>query len=159
MGTIKGVVKGTIIPAAIGATGAVALDVLYGYASPYLPTFLQNKWATLGVKLMGALALGYGASRVLGRERGRAVTLGATTVVGYGVIKAAAQSALPTIPGLSGYADFVDYSARMGGVGAYMRPGMGFISPAATIQPQAMGAYMEPGLSGVEGYNWQNDGM
>lgn len=158
MSGIKGFVKGTLLPGAIGAGGALALDVAYGYASPYLPTFLQNKWAILGVKLAGAFALGLGASKLLGRERGRAVTLGAVTVVSYGALRSAAQSALPTVPGLSGYTDFVDYSSRMG---AYMPPGggtMGFLSPAATIQPQ-MGAYMTPGLNGVEGYNWQNDGM
>lgn len=163
--SVNGIVKGTIMPAAIGATGAIALDVAYGYASPYLPAFLQSKWASLAVKLAGAIGIGMVAGKVLGRERGRVATLGAATVVAYGALKSSLATALPTVPGLSGYADFVDYSS-------YSRaPGMGFYSPAATIAPSGVGAYlprsgvgayMAQNLSGAEGmggYDWSNDGM
>lgn len=159
---MNGILKGTIMPAAVGATGALALDVAYGYASPYLPAFLQNKWATLAVKIAGAIGIGMVAGKFLGRERGRVATLGAATVVVYGAAKSALSSAMPTLPGLSGYADFVDYSVgSRGGVGAYMpQQGMGFYSPAPTLPPSTMGAYMPPGLSGMDGgYNWQSDGM
>ena len=162
MPNVRGIVKSTLVPAAIGATGAIALDVAYGYAQPYLPAFLQNRWAILGVKLAGAIGIGMVAGRVLGRERGRVATLGAATVVSYGALKSALAGALPTVKGLSGYTDFVDYSTR----------GMGFFSPAATLPPNAgvgayipggMGAYLPPsgmgGMDGVDGYNWQNDGM
>ena len=162
--SVRGVVRGTIMPAAIGATGAIALDVAMGYASPYLPAALQGKWAMLGVKLVGAIGLGMVAGKFLGRERGRIVTLGAATVVGYGALKSAVASALPTVPGLSGYADYVDYSMQSRGTGAYLPPAaprMGFYSPAATIQNT--GAYLRPpgmsGMDGMDGYNWQSDGM
>lgn len=160
MGSLRGIVKGTLMPAAIGATGAIALDIAYGYAQPYVPAMFNNKWATLGVKILGALAIGYGASKLLGRERGKIATLGAVTVVGYGALKSALQTALPTVKGLSGYADFVDYNAGRSppGVGAYMRPAIGFYSPAAVIPP-GMGAYMPQGLNGVEGYDYRADGM
>lgn len=159
--SVQGMVRQTLIPGAIGAGGALALDVAYGYASGYLPAFFQNKWATLGVKILGAVGIGMLASRFLGRERGRAAMVGAATVVVYGVAKSALASALPTVKGLSGYMDYVDYSvgSRNGGVGFY--------SPAPTVgayMPQ-LGAYMaQPapamgGLEGVEGYDWRSDGM
>lgn len=154
-----GVMKHTIMPAAIGAGGALALDVAYGYASPYLPAFFQNRWATLAVKIVGALGIGMVAGRVLGREQGRIATLGAATVVVYGAAKTALAQAMPTVKGLSGYADFVDYSVGQNGVGAYLPPaGMGaFYSPAAVIPGSAdMGAYMAPTMGD---YHWQNDGM
>ena len=161
--SVRGIVRSTLMPAAVGATGALALDVAYGYAQPYLPAFFGNKWATLAVKIVGALGVGMLAGRVLGRERGRVATLGAATVVVYGAAKSALAQALPTVKGLSGYSDFVDYSMPSRGVGFY--------SPAAVVQssgtgaylPQQMGAYLPPGnlsgLEGVDGYNWQNDGM
>lgn len=159
--SVRGIVKTTIMPAAIGAGGALALDVAMGYATPYLPAFLQSKWAMLAVKLAGAIGIGMVASRVLGRERGRVATLGAATVVVYGAAKSALSQALPTVKGLSGYTDFVDYSLPRQ-VGAYIPNGVGFYSPAATIAPSGVGAYMPPGmhgLEGVDGYNWQSDGM
>lgn len=160
----RGIVKQTLMPAAIGATGALALDVAYGYASPYLPTVLQGKWATLGVKIVGALGIGMLASKTLGRERGRVATLGAVTVVAYGALKSALSQALPTVPGLSGYMDFVDYSMQS------RAPGVGFYSPAAVIPPTSgtgaylppaspgVGAYM-PAMHGMGDYSWQSDGM
>lgn len=158
---VRGIVKGTLMPAAIGASGALALDVAMGYAQPYLPAMLQSKWAMLAVKIAGAVGIGMVAGKVLGRERGRVATLGAATVVVYGAAKSALSQALPTVPGLSGYQDFVDYSMQS------RAPGMGFYSPAPTLQPAmgaylpnaGMGAYMRPGMSGVEDTSWQNDGM
>ena len=161
--------KGVIMPAAIGATGAIALDVAYAYASPYLPATMQTGWFATLAKVAGAFGIGWGASKVLGREKGRVVTLGALTVVGYGAIKPLIASFAPTIKGLSGFGCLAgDYqSMPVGSLGAYLprQTGMGFISPAATLPPSGVGAYMGRQPSGVggfadpAGYNWQNDGM
>lgn len=162
MGSIKGFVRQNILPAAIGATGAVALDVVYAYASPYLPATMQTGWFATLAKVLGAAGVGFAASKMLGRERGRAVTLGALTVVGYGVVKQLAQQFAPTIKGLSGYADYVGYNVPNQGIGAYMGNQLGFYSPASVIQGSGMGAYMKPGMSGLgdaTGYDWRNDGM
>jgi len=172
---MRGIVRETLIPAGIGAGGAVLTDVAYAYASPYLPAALQSGMLPVVVKLGVALGLGFAASKVAGRKVGEAVTLGGVTVVAYGAIKGALSTALPTVKGLSGFQDFVDYSVQ--GTGA--RGGMGFYSPAplvagsggpmgAYMGPPRLGAYMGPpqaaALRGFEGlnasgYDWQSDGM
>lgn len=171
-GGMMGQVKGTLVPAAFGAGGAIALDVLYGFISPKLPTTFQTGPMTLLVKLAGAIGIGYAASKVLGQGKGRTAALGAATVVSYSFLKSYVAQALPSL-NLSGYSDFVDYSVARTppGVGAYLpnRPGMnglGFISPAAVIgdgTSSNMGAYMgRPGMNGlgdIGAYDWRNDGM
>jgi hypothetical protein len=175
------IVRGTLMPAAIGAGGAIALDVAMGYAQPYLPAQLQSGYLPILVKLAGALGIGYVAGKVLGRERGRVATLGAVTVVAYGALKSQLAQMLPSVKGLSGYADFVDYStgARPAGVGAYLPQagmhGLGFTSPAAVMQQPGlyagdtgMGAYQPrslapaggmAGFADPTGYDWRSDGM
>lgn len=148
----------TLMPAAIGAAGAVALDVAYAYATPYLPASMQTGLISSAVKLAGAIGLGFGARKFLGREKGNAIALGALTVTGYGLIKPLIAQFAPTIKGLSGYADYADYRGvgaylPRAGMGAYIQPkAMGYYSPAAIVQPS--------GVSGLgDNWNWQSDGM
>jgi hypothetical protein len=154
-----------LVPAAIGAGGAIALDVVYAYASPYLPASMQTGLVSSLVKLAGAIGLGMGARKFLGREKGNAVALGALTVTGYGVLKPLIAQFAPTIKGLSGYADYVNYPAAGGqGISGYMpgTPGsLGFYSPASVIQSPQLGAYInQPGsLQGFGDTSWQADGM
>ena len=156
-------VKGVLVPAAIGATGAVALDVAYAYASPYLPATMQTGWFSTLAKIAGAFGIGFAASKVMGREKGKTVTLGALTVVGYGAIKPLIAGFAPSIKGLAGYADYTPYSA--GGMGAYLPgihgymprtngvAGLGFTSPAAIVQPSMNAS----GMGELNG--WSGDGM
>jgi hypothetical protein len=154
----------TLMPAAVGATGAVALDVLYAYASPYLPASMQTGFMPVIAKLAGAIGLGFGARKIVGRERGNAAMLGALTVVAYGAIKPLIASFAPTIKGLSGYADYTSYGV---GVGAYVpnqMQGLGFYSPASVMQTtpeNSLGAYIgRPGMAGFNDWSgWQNDHM
>ena len=155
----------TIMPAAIGATGAIALDVAYGYAGKYLPASLQTGFLPVLVKAAGAIGLGFLARKVVSRDKANAATLGALTVVAYGALKPLIASFAPTIPGLSGYSDFINYGQSMNGIGAYMpRAGMGYLNPAPAVG-SGMGAYMtarmpQPALHGLEGVpSWQADGM
>lgn len=164
--------KGQLMPAAIGAGGAIALQIAYGYATPYLPAQLQTGYLPALVKLAGAIGLGMVAGKFLGREKGKEVTLGGLTVVLVGVITPLIAQAVPSL-GLSGFGggDYIPYSRP--GVGAYMRNPkamgrLGFMSPAGVIPPRGMGAYMArsvPGMKGLDdmqggsGYNWSNDGM
>lgn len=153
----------TLMPAAIGAGGAIALDVVYAYASPYLPASMQTGLVSSLVKLAGAIGLGVGARKFLGREKGNAVALGALTVTGYGVLKPLIAQFAPTVKGLSGYADYVNYPAAGGqGISGYMPgtvPGLGFYSPASVIQSPQMGAYINQQMNGFGDTSWQSDGM
>jgi hypothetical protein len=120
------------MPAGIGALGAVGLDVAMGYAAQYLPASLtSNVYIAAATKTAGAFGLGWAASKVMGREKGKLVTAGALTVIAYQLVKGILRNAAPTLPGLAG-----------GDMGAYM-PMSGF------------GAYLpaSPGMSGFGAYN------
>lgn len=128
-----GGLKKALLPAAIGAGGAIALDIGLSYVP--LPAFLQSQWAKVGVQIAGSIALGMIAGKLLGAEKGKIAAGGALTVVAYNVIRGLVKQFAPSLPGLSG--DYADMS-----VGAYM-PGLsGGISPAPMLQ--GMGAYMDP---------------
>ena len=143
---IVGKVMGAAVPAAYGAAGALALDIAMGYATPYLPVQLQSGWFNVGVKALGAVGVGMVVGKVLGADKGRIATIGGMTVVLYGALKSAVKSAVPSLPGLAGYADYTPYPMKMG---AYMPGptgtpgirGLGYVSPAPTLSPR-MGAYM-----------------
>lgn len=95
-----GYVKNTIIPAGIGAAGALGLDVLLGVLP--IPVALQSPTLRPVLRIAGAIGLGYLASMVAGKSIGEQVTAGAITVTLYDVLKGVVQQAVPSIP-LSGY--------------------------------------------------------
>jgi hypothetical protein len=152
LGGVNSIIRNAVVPAAMGAGGALALDVVYGYLTPYLPATLQTGWMTVLVKGAAAVGLGMVAMKFLGRERGKVVMLGALTVTAYSALRTA--TAGMGIPGLSGYSDYTPFP--MHGLGAYIRgptntPGIqglgrvGYVSPAGVIGPTMsprMGAYM-----------------
>lgn len=154
--SIRSVVREAVAPAFVGGAGAVVIDVIYSYVSPYVPASLQTGFLAYLVK--GAVAVGAGAlsSRFVGRSRAQAAVVGALTVLSYSAIRSAVSGM--GIPGLSGlgFRDYTPYPMR--GLGAYIRgptgtPGiqglgrLGYVSPgsviAPTLSPQ-MGAYMSP---------------
>lgn len=142
-----GVMRDYVMPAAIGAAGAVALKIGWGYLSPKLPTMLQSGWGAMGGQAAVVLAAGYGLGRVMPRQR-RQIGLGvvgALTVIAY---SAAVQLLSSYVPQLQGLRDYVDYAGNMG---AYMGPGavalpapaaarMGVVSPAPALR--GLNAYM-----------------
>lgn len=146
---LSGTLGNFIAPAFLGGAGALALDV--GMSALPIPD--QFKSGPLGAlaKVAGALALGWGVGKIRSGW-GRPVTLGALTVIAYGVTRELAQRFAPTLPGLS---DFQDYQ-------------VGYIDPAPVLQNQGanpmgaymqpgMGAYMTPGSDNLNGY--ADDGM
>lgn len=172
-----GGIKGVLIPAAIGAGGAIVLDIAYGYLSPSLPSALTTGYMPAAVQLAGAVGIGLLAGKMMGRQAGMYAGIGAATVVLVGVLTPMLSGILPSTVPLAGLGNAVDYRPYRK-VGAYMRgPAgaagvgrLGFYSPAPTIQVpgRGMGAYMRgnsPGMPAAlsdlsgSGYNWQSDGM
>lgn len=138
-----------IVPAVVGGLGAIGVDIGLAYASPYLPTFLQSGWGRIGAQVIAAVGLGYGAGAMIDRKTGTAVMAGALTITAYSALR---QVLAPTlganIKGLSGLADFSDYSPMWSGysaagsnMGAYMRnPRMGaYMNPGQPVQPVGVG--------------------
>lgn len=165
-----GGVMHTVVPAATGAVGGLVLDVVYGKISPMLPAFLQTGIPAFAAKTGAAIGLGMLAGRFVGRERAKVATIGAVTVMFYGMMKSYLATAVPSL-GLSGFQDFVTYSgqpmgAYMGsynraGFGSYNNPGFGAYMPQrlsglGTLNPAAYINTNVPG-SNMAGYNHEHD--
>ena len=145
-----------VMPALIGGAGAIGVDIGLAYTAPYLPAFLQFGWGRIGAQVIGALGIAWIAGKAAGRETGKAALAGALTITAYSALR---QVLAPTIggsvKGLSGLADFSDYSptnwsggyAVGAGMGAYLRrPGVGAYLTSENAPPRiGMGAYMNPG--------------
>jgi hypothetical protein len=180
-----GLVKGLIVPAGIGALGAVGFTWLWNQLAPkmtFLPATLQSGWGGLAVRV-GMVA----GITTLASKFAPAGLKGPVKVAGIGagtVMLTQALTGLMSGAGVSGLHSYVDYQsyalpgARMSG---YM-PMHGYIprtlsglqddmySPAAVIQPpgtpvpRQFGNYIawQPhmaGGGGLSNYNWTNDGM
>jgi hypothetical protein len=145
---------GEITSAAIGAGGALALDIVLGKVQASLPASLQSGWGLTAAKIAGAVGLGWGAGKVLGPQKGRLVTYGALTVIAYGVVKKLIVDNAPS------FAQSVGLNAYMSDYTAY--PSMGYVDPAPRLgaymsRNNGMSAYMPNNVDNVAGYD--NDGM
>jgi hypothetical protein len=134
--SIGGITR-SLIPAAIGGAGAVLVDIGVGYLGQVapIPDFLRTGYGKVALQVAAAFGMGFLASKLVGREKGHAVTLGALTVAAYGLVRNVIKTAAPTVPGLSG--DMSD------NIGAYLPSGVGAMNPAAMLQGHNMGAYLD----------------
>lgn len=132
--SLKTHVLDPVVAASIGGSAAVALDVGLAYL-PLPDAIKSSQLANLALKIGGAIALGWGAGKVMGKDRGRLVTTGALTVAAYSAIRDGIKKLAPDltskVKGLGGIADYVDYAERpMGALqysGAPLRGGLGLI--------------------------------
>lgn len=120
---MRSVINNQIIPAAIGGTGAIGLDVLYGQVKRFLPLQLQtDPWqhfAKAGVAILGGML----AAMVVRRQTAQTLTQGALTVVMRDAI-------LGFIP---------PEQKTAWGLGEYMEPGMqglGYYNAGYVASPQ-----------------------
>ena len=156
-------------PAGIGAAGAIAAAIAYGFIAPKLPASLATGFFPTVIKAAAAIGLGMIVGKVMTKQDGQYATIGGLTVVLVGVATPYITSAAPTLPGLSGLAGYGDYIPHrpMGAYSNSLQRGkttrlgrLGFISPAARV---GMGAYMGRGASGGQlsgsGFDGMNDGM
>ena len=132
-----GFLKHTLMPSAIGAGGALGVDLLLGFAAPMLPAMLTTPAIKPFVRLAAAIGLGLVAGKVGGRAMGEKVTAGAVTVIVYDTVKGFLQTAMPTLPlsGMDAYPNLEYYNAgtNVGAMGMYQGP--------ASKVAQPMGMY------------------
>lgn len=120
--TLRSIMNQQIIPAAIGGTGAIGLDFLYGQVKGFLPLQLQTdpwqNFAKAGVAILGGMVAGM----VVRPATAHQLTQGALTVV----MRDAIMGFIPA-----------ETKANLG-LGEYMEPGMqmGYYSPGYVASPQ-----------------------
>jgi len=115
-------VKGVLMPAAMGGAGAIVMDLAWGFAP--LPANIKTGPLAPLAKIAGAILVGGLASKFVGREMGQKVTQGYLTVMAYTLMKGMVQKAVPSLP-LNEYDN-----------------AMGYISPATQYPDQSMQAYL-----------------
>jgi hypothetical protein len=123
-GFTPGNLLGQVTGALPGAVGALGLDVALGF----LPIPVTWKAGIPGylTKIVGAVALGMVASKVVGSSTGAKVTTGALTVMFHGILRELLASNFPAVP-----------------LGMYLQPGMGY---AGSGYNPGMGLYL-PNIS------------
>lgn len=107
----------TLVPSAIGAAGALGLDILMGVLP--LPEALKTPAIKPIVRLAGAVGIGALAGMVTTRKTGEQIAAGAVTVVLYDIIKGFVQRTMPTIP--LGQVDYDSY------------PSLEYVNPAVDV--------------------------
>lgn len=129
--TFKGFATGTLIPSAIGAGGALGLDLVMGYVP--LPAMLTTGMLRPVTRLAGAALIGWIASMVSSRQTAANVTAGAVTVVLYDTFKGWLKTAAPNLP-LAGYPNIGWVNPGMS-VGEYV----GIPHSGGVVQPMNAG--------------------
>lgn len=113
----RGIVNTALIPAAVAATGALSLDVLWNFLP--LPEALKTGPLRHVAKGAGAIGLGWLAGKVVNKKVAGQLATGALTVVTYNAMREMMARFMPNVN--MGY-----YSAGMNaGVGAYVDNGLG----------------------------------
>lgn len=142
-------IKNSAVPllkdGAIGATGAIGLDLLWGYTSKYLPASIAGSpLAQYGAKLLGAIIVGMvGEKLPMLRGKGKALATGAATVVLHDAFKAQLQASFPTVQ----LGEYLTYAPS---VGVYPRAGQ--------LLSTGMGEYLS-GLPQEIGYPQDSSGF
>lgn len=123
MGLNFGNALGQVKDGALGAVGGLANDLAYGYVKGYLPAPLQDGYGRIGAKLGLAVLVGLAANKLM-PGKGRAIAVGAATVVLHEAGKALLNANAPSLP-LGAYEDSaaLGYEGSAQTVGAYMRTG------------------------------------
>lgn len=119
----------TLMPSAVGAAGALGVDLLLGFLP--LPPALKAGPMRPVVRLAGAIGVGMLAGMIASRQTAEQVTAGAVTVVLYDTMKGLLTQMMPQLP-----------------LGQYDTPeAMGYVSPAVQVGEDAVSAYLSEGVS------------
>lgn len=113
----------TLKAGGIGATGALGLDLLWGYTSGYLPASIAGSpLAQYAAKLVGAILVGMGGNMLL-KGKGRDLAVGATTVVLHDALKAQLKVSVPSLK-LGEYLTYAPTVGTMRRAGRLLSTGM-----------------------------------
>jgi hypothetical protein len=126
--------KNTLMPSAVGAVGALGVNIVLGYL-PIPDTMKTGPIGTL-VKIAGAVGVGMIASKVSNRRIGEQVTAGAVTVQLYQLMSGMLANAAPALAaraGLAGMDEYPSLEYTAPGMGAYVDSGMGMYMPASRV--------------------------
>lgn len=129
--SLRGFTANTLMPSAIGAAGAIGLDVLMGLLP--LPAMVKTGPMKPVARIVGAIGIGMLAGMITNRRVGEQVAAGAVTVVMYDTLKGFVRQAMPTLP-MDGLSE--DY------------PSMEYINPAQ-LTDESLNAYVD-GDMGVD---------
>jgi hypothetical protein len=94
---LTGSIKPTVKAGAVGALGALGLDLLWGYSSKYLPASINTGYAAFAAKALASILVGMVGSKVM-RGSGRDLAVGGMTVVLHDLAKQQLASAMPSLP-------------------------------------------------------------
>lgn len=125
----RGFMGSTLMPAAMGAAGALGLDILMGFLP--IPAVLTTAPAKYLVKGAGAVGLGIAAGYIVAPATAHQLTVGALTVVIHEALKNTLASAMPSL------------QLGMLGEFGYVSPGMIPSGMQAYLEPPTMGMYLE----------------
>jgi hypothetical protein len=87
--------RNTLMPSAIGAAGALGLDILMGFL-PLPPAMKVGPMRTV-IKIVGAVGVGMLAGTFVKRSTAEQIAAGAITVALYDTLKGVVQTAMPTL--------------------------------------------------------------
>lgn len=159
--SLRGLTSGTVPmlkAGAVGAAGAIGLDLLWGYGKSMLPASIAGSAiAQYAAKLIGAILVGMIGNQVM-RGRGRELAVGATTVVLHDAFKAQLQTTFPTLQ----LGEYLTYAPTVGtmrqagrllstGVGEYLNGlpnAVGYPEDSSGFYGEGDGAFVGDGMSG-----------
>lgn len=121
-----------IIPAAIGASGALVLDIAMGYANRMAPNMLTGGPMRHAIKGVAAILIGMGAEMVVKKRTASEMTKGALTVIMHDVAKETTQQFAPNIP-LSEYVSGLGYHRSFERTDTAGFSGLGYTGHAETV--------------------------
>ena len=94
-GTATGFLSGTLIPAAIGAVGAIGVDLAIGNLP--LPATMKTGTMLTVTRIGAALGMGFLVGMVMGEDAGSEAAAGGIIVTLYGVAKTYMQAHMPSV--------------------------------------------------------------
>lgn len=131
-GMAQRIMRQQVQPAAIQASGALLLDIGYGYFGSYIPAQFNTGMLRHATKGVIAIGLGYLASNFVRNETANQLATGALTITMHDAMKELVGQFMPNIPlGDVGY-----WNASP----VYPAEGMGY------FQPQSQSGYSERAL-------------